>query len=43
MISYENNGFGLRAIQQHFGIGRDLIGAAEKHDVIGKLRVLKIN
>lgn len=43
VICYENNGFGLRAIQKHFGIDRNLIVAAEKHDVIGKLRWLKIN
>lgn len=43
MISYENNGFGLRVIQKHFGIDKNTIGKAEKHDVIGKLRWLKIN
>lgn len=42
VISYENNGFGIRAVQQHFGIDKELIEKAQKHDVIGKLRGLKI-
>ena len=43
VISYENTGYGLRAIQKYFEIDKELIEAAEKHGVIGKLRGLKLN